>query len=64
MNEYMFNESYGDYGGRGISVCEEWQGTQGFFKNTVPKAWEAVKGFFKGIASKFKKHNALPPSLT
>ena len=25
------NESFSDYGGRGISVCKEWQGTQGFF---------------------------------
>lgn len=24
-------DSYSDYGGRGIVVCDEWQGTQGFF---------------------------------
>lgn len=24
-------ESYPDYGGRGITICKEWQGTQGFF---------------------------------
>lgn len=34
MKERCFNpncESYPDYGGRGITICDEWQGTQGFF---------------------------------
>lgn len=25
------NDSFSDYGGRGVFVCNEWQGTQGFF---------------------------------
>ena len=34
MNRRCFSEGdpvYADYGGRGITVCKEWRGTQGFF---------------------------------
>ena len=35
-------ESYPDYGGRGIEVCNEWQGTQGFFNFL---AWALDNGY-------------------
>lgn len=37
------NDSYKDYGGRGISVCDEWRGEQGFF-NFVKWALESGYG--------------------
>lgn len=39
-------ESYPDYGGRGIEVCSEWQGTQGFFNFL---AWALDNGYSENL---------------
>lgn len=41
------NESFSDYGGRGISVCDEWQGTQGFFNFL---AWALNNGYADNLS--------------
>lgn len=39
-------DSYSDYGGRGICVCKEWQGTQGFFNFL---AWALNNGYSESL---------------
>ena len=49
MNARCFNErceSFADYGGRGITICEEWQGTQGFFNFL---AWALENGYSNNL---------------
>ena len=40
-------ESYPDYGGRGITVCDEWTGTQGFFNFL---AWALNNGYSDNLS--------------
>lgn len=49
MNARCLNqnsESYPDYGGRGIEICKEWQGTQGFFNFL---AWALENGYANNL---------------
>ena len=39
-------DSFPDYGGRGISVCDEWQGEQGFFNFL---AWALNNGYSESL---------------
>ena len=40
-------ESYSDYGGRGITICKEWQGTQGFFNFL---SWALNNGYSNSLS--------------
>ena len=41
------SQSYKDYGGRGISVCEEWLGKDGFEKF---EKWSSSHGYKEGLS--------------
>lgn len=45
--EYKKNDHYADYGGRGIRVCEEWHGDDGF--NAFYK-WAVGSGYEDGLS--------------
>ena len=40
-------DCYSDYGGRGISICDEWRGTQGFFNFL---AWSLNNGYADNLS--------------
>lgn len=45
--ERKSHPSYVNYGGRGISVCQEWSGKEGFFNF---KKWAMNNGWVKGLS--------------
>lgn len=52
--ERKSHPSYENYGGRGISVCEEWSGKDGFFNF---KKWAVRSGWTKGLSLDRKENN-------